>query len=73
MSTPHGLAERWIEGVGSVSGLLMERITGGALIFTCCLLNNEELYHSKSFESCYYVTGIDPELQKKQLVTIRIS
>ncbi len=44
----------WIENVGSTSGLLKEVITGGSQIFTCCILDEELLYHNPAFTSCYY-------------------
>ncbi len=44
----------WIDGVGSTMGLLKEQITGGSMMFSCCLLGDEQLYHNPNFESCYF-------------------
>lgn len=44
----------WIEGVGSEKGLLKDPITGGAKLFSCCLLNGERLYHNPQFKGCYF-------------------
>ena len=43
---------QWIEGVGSNIGLLMERITGGLQIFTCCFRNEELIYRIPGYSSC---------------------
>jgi len=49
-----GHGDIWIENIGSKSGLLKEKLTGGSQIFTCCLLGNEQLYHHPNFEKCYF-------------------
>ena len=43
---------QWIEEVGSNIGLLMERITGGLRIFTCCFRNEELIYRLPEYSSC---------------------
>ncbi|GEM_PF-1706875 len=43
---------QWIEEVGSNIGLLMERITGGLQIFTCCFRDEELIYRLPEYSSC---------------------
>jgi hypothetical protein len=52
----YNFKDRWIEGVGSEMGLLMEVLIGEQLIFTCCVLNNIELYHNTDFPNCIYTS-----------------
>jgi len=56
LSGPYNRKDRWIEGVGSETGLLMELVTGGSQIFSCCLLNGEELYHNSNYSACFYTS-----------------
>jgi hypothetical protein len=53
----YNFKDNWIEGVGSEMGLLMEVLIGEQLIFTCCVLNNTELYHNPDFPNCIYTSN----------------
>lgn len=70
LSGSYSFNDRWIEGVGSEIGLLMEVMTGSTLIFTCCLLNGEELYHNPFYDECYFVTGVSLLDQADRLVKV---
>ena len=62
--------ESWIDGVGSDIGVTKELITGGTQSFTCCILNNEILYHNPNFNNCFYTSSFELLNQDKNLITI---
>lgn len=49
------ITRQWIEGVGSVRGLLMREIVGGFSLLTCCTLNDSVLYQADYASQCRYV------------------
>ncbi len=55
LSKSTGYKDIWIEGVGSEMGLLREQITGGSMMFSCCFLNDKQLYHNTGFAGCFFV------------------
>ena len=55
VSKSSGTKDTWIEGVGSEMGLLREQITGGSMMFSCCFVNDEQLYHNPDFADCFFV------------------
>lgn len=57
ISGAYNFKDKWIEGVGSEMGLLMEILVGERLIFTCCVLNNTELYHNPEYPNCIYTSS----------------
>lgn len=67
LSGPYNRKDRWIEGVGSETGLLMELVTGGSQIFSCCLLNGEELYHNPNYSACFYTSTISNKNSDREL------
>lgn len=42
----------WIEGVGAIDGLLMQKVVGGFELFTCCSINGEIIYHTNYSNGC---------------------
>jgi hypothetical protein len=65
-----GNKDIWIEGVGSEMGLLREQITGGSMMFSCCLLNDEQLYHNPDFVDCYFKVNSNKKLLTSQEILI---
>jgi len=54
VSKSNGNKDIWIEGVGSEMGLLRDIITGGSMMFSCCYVNEEQLYHNPDFADCFF-------------------
>lgn len=54
VSKSNGNKDIWIEGVGSEMGLLRDIITGGSMMFSCCFVNEEQLYHNPDFADCFF-------------------
>ena len=69
VSKSSGTKDIWIEGVGSEMGLLREQITGGSMMFSCCFLKDEQLYHNPDFADCYFKVNSN----KKLLTSCEIS
>ncbi len=57
MTDPQGNLDAWIEGVGSVDGLLKEFFVGEEIVFTCCILDENLLYKNPHYETCFSATG----------------
>lgn len=57
LSGAYNFKDKWIEGVGSEMGLLMEVLTGETMIFTCCFSGNTELYHNPDYPGCFYTSA----------------
>lgn len=64
--------ETWIEGIGSLNGLLEAGdISGGTRkSLSCCYDENELLYHNEKYKDCIY-TGVDVLMAGKR-VTVEI-
>lgn len=67
LSGSHNFKDRWIDGVGSEIGLLMELTTGGSQIFSCCLLNGKELYHNPNYSACFYTSATSNKNSDREL------
>ena len=64
VSKSNGNKDIWIEGVGSEMGLLRDIITGGSMMFSCCFVNKEQLYHNPDFADCYFKVNSSKQLQQ---------
>lgn len=72
VSESTGDKDVWIEGVGSIKGLLKEVMVGESQIFTCCLLNGEALYHNPNYKSCFFDSTINSNNDFQKISNISI-
>ena len=70
VSKSNGNKDIWIEGVGSEMGLLRDIITGGSMMFSCCFVNEEQLYHNPDFADCYFNVNSNNNLRTYREISI---